>query len=95
MAKIDVSKKMAFRWRTDDGPTLNAGLVACYFHGIQTSIAKKPYILLFFRGADGVQIACSPLDPRRFSSHCLWGFCVWSLFCYALIRALTIILTRK
>ena len=33
---------MAFRWRVDDGPPLNAGLVA--FHGIWTSIAKRPYI---------------------------------------------------
>ena len=28
--------------RADDGPTLNAGMVACDFQGIQTSIAKKP-----------------------------------------------------
>ena len=25
--------KMAFHWRADDGPTLNAGLVALYFLG--------------------------------------------------------------
>ena len=34
--------KMTLRWRADDGPTLNAGLV---LQGIRTSIAKKPYIL--------------------------------------------------
>ena len=39
------------RWRADDGPTLNAGLV---LHGIRTSIAKKPYIFfLFFQGGGG------------------------------------------
>ena len=31
--------------RADDGPTLNAGMVACDVQGIRTSIAKKPYIL--------------------------------------------------
>ena len=38
--------QMAFRWRADDGPTLNAGLVALrFFRGSGRSIAKKPYIL--------------------------------------------------
>ena len=41
---------MAFRWRTDDGPTLNAGFVAVIFQGILISIAKKPYILGIFQG---------------------------------------------
>ena len=41
---------MAFCWRADDGPTLKAGLVACDFKGIQTSIAKKPYIFVIFQG---------------------------------------------
>ena len=31
--------EMAFRWRTDDGSTLTAGLV---FDGIRTSISRKP-----------------------------------------------------
>ena len=31
---------MAFRWRTDDGPTLNAGM---FFQMFWTSIAKKNY----------------------------------------------------
>ena len=39
---------MAFRRRADDGPTLDAGLVAlCFFHMILNIIAKKRY---FFRG---------------------------------------------
>ena len=42
---------MAFRWRADDGPTLNAGLIAAIFQGIRTSIiAKKPYIFVIFQG---------------------------------------------
>ena len=46
---------MAFRWRADNGPTLNAGLVAaCDFKGIRTSIAKNIfyifYILVIFQG---------------------------------------------
>ena len=34
--------EMAVRWRADDGPTLNSGLVVCDFQGSHTSIAKKP-----------------------------------------------------
>ena len=56
---------MAFRWRADDGPTLNAGLVHCscvIFQGIRTSIAKKPYtfVILGGMGPD----PCPPLVPR-------------------------------
>ena len=50
--------EMAFRWRADDGPTLNAGLV---FHGIWTSNAKKPYIFVIFQG--GHRPPVPPLDP--------------------------------
>ena len=48
----------------DDGPTLNASLVALWFKGIQTSIAKKPYIFCDFRGCSGPPVA--PLDPHMF-----------------------------
>ena len=34
---------------TISGPSLNAGLVAAIFQGIRTCIARKPYILCFFR----------------------------------------------
>ena len=45
---------MAFRWRADNGPTLNAGLVAaCDFKRIRISIARKPYILVIFQGGGG------------------------------------------
>ena len=37
--------EMAFRWRTDDDPTLNVGLV---FQGIRTNIARKPYTFVIF-----------------------------------------------
>ena len=52
---------MAFRWRADDGPTLNAGLV---FQGLRTSLAKKPYIFVIFQRGP---TPCPPpplLDPR-------------------------------
>ena len=43
--------KMVYRWRADDGPTLNAGSVAfVIFQEIRTSNAKKPYNFLIFRG---------------------------------------------
>ena len=35
---------MAFRWRANDGPTLNAGsVVFMIFQGIRTSIAKNVF----------------------------------------------------
>ena len=47
-----------FRWQADDGPTLNACLVALIFREIWTSIAKKPYIfVIFFQGGK------DPLPP--------------------------------
>ena len=55
---------MAFRWRANDGQTLNAGLVALNFQGIRTSIAKKSYIFVIIRGGGGVSIPVPPLDPR-------------------------------
>ena len=44
---------MVFRWRADDGPTLNAGLVAAICKGIRTYIARKPYILVIFQRGSG------------------------------------------
>ena len=55
---------MAFHWRADDGPTLNAGLVAAIFQGIRTSIARKPYIFVIFQGGGGFGPPVPPLDPH-------------------------------
>ena len=52
---------MAFRWRADDGPTLNTGLVAAIFPGIRTCIARKPCI---FQGGGGPDPLSPPLDPH-------------------------------
>ena len=46
---------MAFRWRADDDLTMNAGLVA-----------KKPYILLFFRGGSGLPVTPLWIRPCTF-----------------------------
>ena len=61
--------KMAFCWRADDGPTFNACLVALwFFQGIRTSIAKKPYFVIF--QGEGVRTPCPPiLDPRMYSYY--------------------------
>ena len=48
---------MAFRWPADDGPKLNAGLVAVIFQRIRTCIARKPYIVVIFQGGP------DPLSP--------------------------------
>ena len=54
---------MAFRWRADGGPTLNAGLVALWFYrGSGPVLLRKPLILIFFRGG-GSGPPVPPLDP--------------------------------
>ena len=50
-----------FRWHADDGPTLNAGLVAEIFQG--TCIARKPNIFVIFQGG-GSGLPVPPLDPH-------------------------------
>ena len=55
---------MAFRWRADDGPTLNACLVALCFKEIRTSIAEKPYIFVIFQGSGFRTPGPTPLDPH-------------------------------
>ena len=66
---------MAFRWRVDDGPTLNAGLKVCHFQGIRTSIAKTAIFFVIFQGA-GVRNPFHPsLDPHRFVCM-VWLACI-------------------
>ena len=60
---------MAFRWRADDGQSLNAGLGSfVIFQGIRTSIAKKPYIFVIFQGGGGAE-PLSLLWTRACSCH--------------------------
>ena len=72
--------KRAFRWRADDGPTLNAGLVAAIFQGTRTCIARKPYIFVIFHGGSG------PPGPPSGSAHdfftclALISLFIWSIF---------------
>ena len=44
---------MVFRWRANDGPTLNAGLIDVILQRIRTRIAKKPYIFCDFSWGGG------------------------------------------
>ena len=61
---------MAFRWRADDGPTLNAGLVAlCFFRGsgpLSCLLLRNPifFCVFFFGGGGGL---FPPLDQRMYS----------------------------
>ena len=48
---------MAFRWRADDGPTLNAGLMAAFYRGSGPVLLENPIFLRFFRGGP------DPLPP--------------------------------
>ena len=57
---------MAFRWWADDGPTLNAGLVACDFKEIRTSISREPHIYVIFQGGGGSGPLAPTLDPHMF-----------------------------
>ena len=48
---------MAFRWRADDGPTSNAGLVALpFFRASGPILLENPIIFIF----QGVRISCPP-----------------------------------
>ena len=63
---------MAFRWRADDVPTLNAvhdqpGVMVSFVicKGIRTSIAKKPYMFVIFQGVG----SGPPVSPLSGSAH--------------------------
>ena len=58
---------MAFRWYVDDGPTLNAGLVAAICQRIQTCITRKSYIFVIFQrgGAFGPTVSPPPSEPAH------------------------------
>ena len=44
---------MAFRWQDEDGPTLNAGLIAVIVQGIRTVLLRNPIFLLFSNWGGG------------------------------------------
>ena len=48
--KTTISRPSSARQRAVDGPTLDAGFCFMLFQGIWTSIAKKPYNFVIFRG---------------------------------------------
>ena len=53
--------EMVLHWRADDGPSLNAGLVALwFFRGPGQVLLRNPIFLWFFRG---VRIPCTPPPP--------------------------------
>ena len=56
---------MAFRWRADDDPTLNAGSVASYFfRGSGPELQRNP-IFFNFSGGGGCSVTrVPPLDPH-------------------------------
>ena len=55
--------ELAFLWRADDGPTLNAGLAALWFwRGSGPVLLKKPYIFVICQG--GVRTPCPHLWIR-------------------------------
>ena len=61
---------MAFRWRPDDGLTLNSGLVALRFSKwIRTNIAKKTFFVIFQGGGGGSVPPVAPLWIRPCQSR--------------------------
>ena len=64
--------QMAFRWRADDGTTLNAGLVASSFLGDPDQYCWETLYFCDFPGGGGGgwgygRPAPTPLDPRMIS----------------------------
>ena len=57
---------MVFCWRADDGPTLNAGLVALwFFRGSGPVLLRSPiYIFVNFQGRGRDLLSPPHLDPR-------------------------------
>ena len=51
---------MAFRWRADDGPALNAGLVTLwFFRGSRPILLENPILFCDFQGR-GLPDPCPP-----------------------------------
>ena len=73
---------MAFRWRADDGPTLNAGLVhvaSWFFRGSGPELLRNAIFLRFFRRGSGSPVPPPRLWIRTWSSECkcneIWDTC--------------------
>ena len=60
--------KMAFRWRADDGPTLNAGLVACDLRVSGPVLLRNPIFFCNFPWGGGGGGAEPPV-PTSGSAH--------------------------
>ena len=67
---------MAFRWRADDGLTLNAGLVALwFFRGSGPILQRVPIFLYFFRGGGPDSLPPPPLDPHMIHNlYSKWNY---------------------
>ena len=57
-------QRNAFRWQADNGPTLNAGLVACDFSGELDQYCLETLFLVIFKGGGGGPDPMSPLWIR-------------------------------
>ena len=76
--------EMAFRWRADDGPTLNAGLVALWFSGDPGQYYKEALYFVIFRGGGGGG-GPDPLSPLWIRSCSTWYFSTYYLWYLVLI----------
>ena len=73
--------QMVFRWRADDGPTLNTGLVAWrFFRGSGPVLVSNPIFLWFFRGGGSDSLPPTPPPPldspmiEEFAGHTHYFF---------------------
>ena len=57
--------EMAFHWHADDGPTLNAGLVALWFFRGSGPVLLRSPIVYDFSGRGGPEPLLPLLDTRR------------------------------
>ena len=78
---------MAFRWRADDGPTLNAGLVAVIFAGDPDLHCLKTLYFCDFSGEGG---GPDPLPPPSGSAHAYHTLTIFS-FCFSVLGILPMV----
>ena len=65
--------QMAFRWRANDGPLLNAGLVALWFFRVSRPVLLRNTIFLWFFWGGGGPDTLPPVWIRPWKAFFFWS----------------------